>query len=120
MKLLYWSLGFFLSLAHADPADEPQETPLPEPCTIKSAASGAYFDLNKLHIKDPALSTADNPRNYSWNTTGYDMGYNFTLNFCGGVVEDLEAKGGVAGLEKDMWRNVSAFYEKNGRVFSIG
>ena len=119
MKLLYWSLGFFLSLANADPAEEPQETELPAPCTIKSPASGAFFDLRGLHIQDPALSTSDNPRDYSWNTTGYDMGYNFTLNFCGGVVENLEAKG-VVGLEKDLWKNVSAYYEHEDKIYSIG
>ena len=48
------------------------------------------------------------------------MGYNFTMNFCGGVVEDLEKKGGVVGVDKAMWKNVSAYYEKGDRVYSIG
>lgn len=129
MKLLYWSLGFFLSsLTHADPADDsssPAETELPEPCTISSPVSGSYFDLNPLHIRHPDSSSLEHHgkytlRDYSWNTTGYDMGYNFTLNFCGGVVEDLEAKGGVQGLERELWKNVSAFYEYDNKVFSIG
>jgi len=124
MKLLYTSLALFLTL-YPNPsfcADDSSDTPAPiehEPCTIRSAASGAFFDLNPLHIRDPALSTSENPRNYSWNTTGYDMGYNFTLNFCGGVVENLEEKG-VVGLDRSLWRNVSAFYEKEGKIYSIG
>ena len=48
------------------------------------------------------------------------MGYNFTLNFCGGVVEDLKAKGGVVGVDEELWRNVSAFYEQDGKVYSMG
>lgn len=49
------------------------------------------------------------------------MGYNFTMNFCGGVVEDLAAKGGVVGLDESLWRNVSAFYEtEDGKIYSIG
>lgn len=48
------------------------------------------------------------------------MGYNFTLNFCGGVVEDLEKKGGVVGVEKELYKNVSAYYTQNGKVYSIG
>lgn len=124
MRLLYWSAAFFLSLPHhafADPVDD-DDTPAAErstPCTITSAKSGAFFDLNPLHIIDPALSTAANPRNYSWNTTGFDMGYNFTLNFCGGVVEDL-TKRGVVGVHKEDWKNVSAFYEQDGKIYSIG
>lgn len=48
------------------------------------------------------------------------MGYNFTMNFCGGVIEDLEKMGGVEGVEKDVWRNVSAYYTQEGKVYSIG
>ncbi|KAK5725892.1 Cation-independent mannose-6-phosphate receptor CI-MPR [Elasticomyces elasticus] len=122
MNLLYHSLAFYLSLSLSPVAATPasKETPAPLPCTIRSPSTHAFFDLNPLHIPPPELSTSKHPRNHSWNTTGYDAGYNFTLNFCGGVIEDLEAKGGVVGVEKGEWRNVSAFYEEDGKVFSIG
>ncbi|KAK1055611.1 Cation-independent mannose-6-phosphate receptor CI-MPR [Friedmanniomyces endolithicus] len=42
------------------------------------------------------------------------------MNFCGGVIEDLGERGGVVGVEKGLWRNVSAFYETGGKVYSIG
>ena len=42
------------------------------------------------------------------------------MNFCGGVVEDLEKEGGVVGVEKELWRNVSAYYKQGGKVYSIG
>lgn len=128
MKLLYCSLAFFLSLPSlslgaAEPAD-PTSTAAPSnPCTIKSPKSGSFFNLNPLHIVDPAISGASNARNYSWNTTGFELPYNFTLNFCGGVVEDLSKLGdggGVEGVEEKNWKNVSAFYEHQGKVYSIG
>ena len=48
------------------------------------------------------------------------MDYNFTMNFCGGVVEDLKEMGGVEGVDRDLWRNVSAYYKEGDEVFSIG
>ena len=48
------------------------------------------------------------------------MGYNFTMNFCGGVIEDLGKLGGVVDVDKEMWKNVSAYYVKNEKVYSIG
>lgn len=69
-------------------------------------------------------------RTESWHARGYDYGANFTINFCGGVVEDLEGgwevaggadvRPGVVGVEKREWRDVSAFYVREGRVFSVG
>ena len=124
MNLLYWSLAFFLSIsspAHA--YSSPKETTAPEPCTIRSPHTGSFFDLNPLHIPDPALSKAKNPRDWSWNATGWDMGYNFTMNFCGGVIEDLGKlgkSGVVEGVDKELWRNVSAYYVQNEKVYSIG
>ena len=121
MKLLYWSLGFFLSLSsHSHASSDENEVEKPEPCTIKSPHSGSFFDLNPLHIPDPSLSKSKDPRDYSWNATGWDMPYNFTMNFCGGVVENLDKLGGVEGVDKEVWRNVSAYYKQDGKVYSIG
>ncbi|KAF2764726.1 mannose 6-phosphate receptor domain-containing protein [Teratosphaeria nubilosa] len=118
-RLLYHSLALYLCLS-AGPtalaASTKDPAPL-EPCTIRSPTSHAFFDLNSLHIQDPALSTKKNPRDYSWNTTGWGLPYNFTMNFCGGVVEHVED---VVGVEEKLWRNVSAYYKKGGKVYSIG
>lgn len=132
-NILYFSLLFFLSLApsaHASPsptaeADPGSESPspAPAPCTIRSPFSGSFFDLNPLHIvlpDDPLAKTQKHVRDWSWNATGWDLPYNFTMNFCGGVVEDLRKMGGVEGVEEGRWRNVSAFYTKEGKVYSIG
>lgn len=130
MHLLYHSALIYLSLfrpahTHALPDAEPNERdddkPARHPCTIRSPTSGAFFDLNPLHIEDPETSSAKHPRLHSWNQTlGYDYGRNFTLNFCGGVIEDLEELGGVVGVDKEDYRNVSAFYREGDKVVSLG
>jgi len=125
MNLLYFSLSFFLSLPSATlaTASSPKETHVPEPCTVRSPFSGAFFDLNPLHIvhpDSPLAKTHKHVRDYSWNATGWGMDYNFTMNFCGGVVEDLKEMGGVEGVDRDLWRNVSAYYKEGDEVFSIG
>jgi cation-dependent mannose-6-phosphate receptor len=120
MQLLYYSLALYLSLTAADPFPaSAKATSTPRlPCTIRSTTSGAFFDLNPLHVLPPAESKTKHPRAISWNTTGYDYGYNFTLNFCGPVIEPLEK---VEGLGKEELRNVSAFYnDGDGKVFSLG
>lgn len=129
MHLLYYSLALYLSTlppASADPAPAPaQATTTPRtPCTIRSPTSGAFFDLQPLQILPPTESKLKHPRTQSWNTTGWDYGYNFTLNFCSPVIEDVED---VVGVEKGLWANVSAFYrtgkgakEGKGEVVSLG
>jgi len=117
------------------------------PCTIRSLTSGKFFDLNPLHVaplpEDSTKKPAGNIRTESWHARGYDYGANFTINFCGGLVEDLTNGGwgqemgsdglwtgwnsgeervrpGVVGLERELWGNVSAVYVRDGQVFSIG
>lgn len=53
----------------------------------------------------------------SWHARGWDYGSNFTLNICAPVVEDLED---VSGLLAKEYRNVSAFYKKGSKTFSLG
>ena len=48
---------------------------------------------------------------------GYDYGVNFTMNFCAPVVEEIKD---VKGVEEKMWRNVSGFYRREGKIYSIG
>lgn len=122
MQLLYYSLALYLSLspAAADPAPAKASEAPKVPCTVRSPTSGAFFDLSPLQILQPSESKLKHPREISWNTTGYDYGYNFTLNICGPVLEDIKD---VEGVDKNQWRNVSAFYrtgKKGEDVVSIG
>jgi cation-dependent mannose-6-phosphate receptor len=125
--------------AKASKSSSTSSTALPAetyaPCTLRSATSGKFFDLNPLHVAlpDPDKKQPKDARTESWHARGYDYGANFTMNFCGGVVEDLamgifgdgerdaeRVAKGVVGVEREMWANVSAFYTWAGRVYSIG
>jgi cation-dependent mannose-6-phosphate receptor len=56
--------------------------------------------------------------NESYHAKGYDYPSNFTINFCGPVVETLED---VEGIPTTKVANVSAFYKnRHGDIYSIG
>jgi cation-dependent mannose-6-phosphate receptor len=99
------------SLAAAD------SKPAPKPCTIHSPSTGSYYDLRPLDLSLQQTSKTDS-RTESWHAKGYDYPANFTLNFCGPVIESLED---VVGIPESRWKNVSACYqtEKN-NTYSIG
>jgi cation-dependent mannose-6-phosphate receptor len=103
----------------ASPADDKKsKAPPVKPCTVRSATSGAFFDLHSLSIKPPAKdSKKSDAKVESWHAKGYDYGSNFTLNFCDPVVEELTS---VEGVDEALWRNVSAFYTVGKKTFSLG
>ena len=117
MRLLYYSLAFALPILAASSSDDSKHPRAP--CTIRSPTSNAFFDLNPVHVELPTdlSKLPKDARNASWTARGYDYGANFTLNFCGPVVEDIKD---VVGVEKSRWRNVSAYYEMDGKIYSIG
>ncbi|KAA6407799.1 MAG: hypothetical protein FRX48_08150 [Lasallia pustulata] len=84
-------------------ADSKSPAPL-KPCTIYSATSGSFFDLNALSVQPPkeGKKAHKDDRTESWHAKGYDYQTNFTLNFCAPVVEDLDD---VVGVDNDAWRN---------------
>ena len=98
-----------------------------KPCTITSPTSGLLFDLNDISIQSPGekKKSSEGEKLKSWTARGYDygvdLGYeyglNFTMNFCAPVVEPLED---VVGIEKELWRNVSAYYVQGKKTYSIG
>jgi len=117
MHLLYYSLAFALPILAASSNEETKHAHVP--CTIRSSSTGSFFDLNPVRIELPeeGKKVPKDARNESWTARGYDYGANFTLNFCSPVVEQLED---VVGLEKSQWANVGGYYEKGGKVYSIG
>lgn len=48
---------------------------------------------------------------------GWDYGLNFILNFCSFVVKEVED---VVGFDKDLWNNVSVYYEIKGKIYVLG
>ncbi|KAH2918919.1 hypothetical protein KXW73_002860 [Aspergillus fumigatus] len=91
------------------------------PCVVRSPATGLYYDLNAISVPRPDPSdgkkSSKNAPRESWHAKGHDYHANFTLNICAPVVEDIKD---VVGVERDRWKNVSAYYEKEGKIYSIG
>ncbi|KAJ4289693.1 Cation-independent mannose-6-phosphate receptor CI-MPR [Kalmusia sp. IMI 367209] len=89
-----------------------------KPCTAVSPTTDRFFNLNPLHRTLPEEGKKKKEgEEGSWHARGHDYGANFTINFCGPVVEELD---NVVDLDKNLWRNVSAFYEKGGKQYALG
>lgn len=104
-------------LAAAEYAAAASDKPL-QPCTIVSP-TGKFFDLSAMQrrpIKEGDKKANGGAEN-SYVARGYDYGANFTVNFCGPVVEDVHS---FEDLDKDLAKNVSAYYEIGGKKFAIG
>ncbi len=113
MQLFPLITAVLLSLLAIAGASE--EKKQPKPCTIRSPSTDKFFDLTPISVQLPKVHKDD--REESWHARGFDYPANFTLNFCAPVVEELKD---VVGVDKDLWRNVSAFYELDGGTYSIG
>ncbi len=93
-------------------------TPVVTPC-VATATSGAFFDLRP----DTAIVVVEGEKHLKGAPTedyvarGWDYGSNFTLNVCNAVVKPVRD---VVGVEKSLWKNVSAYYETKGKVYSLG
>lgn len=111
------------ALAGLSSADEPTKsimtaTPVVTPC-VATATNGAFFDLRP----DTALVIGEGEkppkgaRTEDYSVRGWDYKSNFTLNICESVVKEVKD---VVGVDKELWRNVSAYYEFEGKVYSLG
>lgn len=89
------------------------------PCVARSPTTGLYYDLNTLTVPPPPSDEKSRKyaREESWHVKGYDYGANFTLNICGPVIEEVTD---VVGVDEIMWQNVSAYYQKDDKTYSIG
>jgi cation-dependent mannose-6-phosphate receptor len=99
-------------------ADSSEKAPS-VPCTIYSPSTGSFYDLQpiSLRLPDPNKKSSKNARTDSWKVKGYDYNANFTLNICAPVLEEVND---VVGVNKKQWQNVSAFYNVEGKTYSIG
>ncbi|CAO1599816.1 MAG: hypothetical protein LQ349_004204 [Xanthoria aureola] len=89
------------------------------PCTIYQPTTNAYYDISPIAVQplvDHKKAHKDD-RTESWHARGYDIGTNFTLNFCAPVIETIEE---AVGIKEDLLKNISAFYEWKGKKYSIG
>lgn len=98
-------------------AASPDKKPT-KPCTAVSPTTDRFFDLNPLHRTLPEEGKkAKDGETGSWHARGHDYGANFTINFCGPVVEELDH---VQDLDRDLWKNVSAYYEIGNKQYALG
>ena len=105
-----------LQLSYTTLAADPKET---KPCTVYNPSNGNTYDLNTITVQpliDHKKAHKDD-RIESWHARGYDYDTNFTMNFCAPVIETMDD---VVGVEKKLWRNVSAFYTTGKKTYSIG
>ncbi|KKK27193.1 hypothetical protein P175DRAFT_0457815 [Aspergillus ochraceoroseus IBT 24754] len=90
------------------------------PCAARSPTTGLYYDLSTLTVPAPSgegQKSRQDSQPESWHVKGHDYNANFTLNICAPVVEKLKD---VVGVEEKKWQNISAYYTKEGKVYSIG
>ncbi|KAI4177127.1 MAG: hypothetical protein LQ343_000609 [Gyalolechia ehrenbergii] len=83
------------------------------PCTIYRPDSNFYYDLSPIAVQ----KVRKDDRTESWHAKGYDLGTNFTLNFCAPVIETIKE---AEGIEEGLLKNISAFYEWKGKTYSLG
>ena len=97
-------------------SNEPKD---PEHCSVYSPSQGITYDLNTItvHPLENHKTAHKDDRTESWHARGWDYGSNFTINFCAPVIERLDT---VEGVKDDLVKNVSAFYKKGDKTYSIG
>lgn len=109
-----------LSSVSAAPESSPPADAL-SPCVARSPSTGLYYDLGAITVSPPELRDGEKvyrgDRNTSWHSKGHDYPANFTVNICSPVIEDVKD---VVGVESSRWNNISAYYEMDGQVYSIG
>lgn len=110
-----------LAITGTSLAAEAEKTTTAEPCTATNSKSGSFFDLRPdIAVKPPSdgskVKSGIPTKDYKAN--GYDYGYNFTLNVCNPVVEDLSNVKG--DINQEQWKNISAYYQSKGDIYSLG
>ncbi|KAJ5748342.1 uncharacterized protein N7511_010038 [Penicillium nucicola] len=110
-------LSSVLGLSNADSSHLNDDSP----CVARSPTTGLYFDLSAISLSPPELKdgkkVVKDARDESWHAKGHDYPANFTINFCAPVIENVTD---VVGIEASRWKNISAYYERDDKVYSIG
>lgn len=84
---------------------------------VATSTSGSFFDLRPDVAVIADKTTKKSARTEDYQARGWDYGSNFTMNICGAVVKGVED---AMGVEKALWKNISAYYVQKGQVFSLG
>jgi cation-dependent mannose-6-phosphate receptor len=88
------------------------------PC-VATSPGGSFYDLRPdvAIVAEEGKKAPKGVPTSDYFARGYDYGSNFTLNICGPVVKPVK---GVVGVDESLWRNVSAYYEAGGKIYSLG
>lgn len=112
-------LSFLATSTHA--ASDSSRLNENTPCVARSPTSGLYFDLRAISLFPPELKNGKkidhDARNESWYCKGHDYPANFSINVCEPVIEPLTD---VVGVDSSRWKNISAYYEQDGQIYSLG
>ena len=112
-RLLLLTAALFSTSLAAD-----DQTPATTACTASSTSGGSFFDLRPdIAIAPTKEGKRKSSKSEDYTARGYDYGYNFTLNICEAVIKSPER---VVGIDEALWKNVSAYYEKDGKAYSLG
>jgi len=89
------------------------------PC-VATSTSGAFYDLRPdiaVAVRQGEKPPVRGVNSEDYLARGYDLGYNITLNICSAIAKKVDD---FVGIDEALWRNVSAYYERNGKVYSLG
>lgn len=107
-----------LNMATVAAAADATSTVAAEPCTATSASG--FHDLRRdiaVALPEGAKKNKNGAPSADYFSRGWDYPSNFTVNICAPVVKPVSK---VVGVDEDNWRNVSAYYELDGKVYSLG
>lgn len=117
-RTLFFTTALLRGVSAAASKDETK--PL-KPCTVASP-SGNFYDLTSLSVLplEGGKKAVKGERTEDWTARGYDYHdnkANFTLNICAPIAQ---TKQDFVGVDKSLWRNVSAYYEFGNKRYSLG
>ena len=110
--LLLLSHALADSSSSPPPEDDKSKKNQDPECAVTSPHSENFYDLRKLR-----RVSSHTPPHTDWFVKGQDYNANFTINICAPVLSDTSY---IDDVDESLRGNVSAFYEKNGRMYSIG
>jgi cation-dependent mannose-6-phosphate receptor len=95
------------------------KTAIATPCVATHATSGAFYDLRPdmaVAVKEGEKARKGVPTDDYLYAKPHDWPHNFTMNICAPVVKPVKAE----GIETSMAKNISAYYEQGGKIYSLG
>jgi cation-dependent mannose-6-phosphate receptor len=100
-------------------ASDSDKTTTTAPCTATST-SEAFYDLRHdiaYAVEEGQKLPFRGARTSDYTARGYDLKVNFTMNICAAVIKPPKE---AVGIDDKLAKNISAYYERRGKVYSLG